>query len=115
MLELEIPTRMRAAVITAPRTLEIREVDTPEPTADQVLIRVDGCGVCGSNLPKANWYRYSHASSQDAHLHVFQIDLHPYDDFPFSVPGERMSFTVFPGAAGCGNCTSLISSQISRM
>lgn len=61
MLELVIPTRMRAAVITAPRTLEIQEVDTPEPAPDQVLIRVDGCGVCGSNLPLwegRDWFSY---------------------------------------------------------
>lgn len=61
MLELVIPTRMRAAVITAPRTLEICEVDTPEPAPDQVLIRVDRCGVCGSNLPLwegREWFAY---------------------------------------------------------
>lgn len=61
MLELVIPTRMRAAVITAPRTLEIQEVDTPEPAPDQVLIRVYGCGVCGTNLPLwegREWFSY---------------------------------------------------------
>ncbi len=57
--------------------------------------------VCGANLPKASWYRYSHAASTDAHLHSFQVDLHRYDDFPFAVPGEQMRFTVFLGAQGC--------------
>jgi D-arabinose 1-dehydrogenase-like Zn-dependent alcohol dehydrogenase len=33
---------MRAAVITAPRTCELREVLVPTPGADQVLIRVEG-------------------------------------------------------------------------
>src|SRR4051812_20145302 len=61
MSEPRIPSRMRAAVITAPRTCEVREVDTPTPARDQVLIRVEGCGVCGSNLPRWEgrpWFEY---------------------------------------------------------
>jgi NADPH2:quinone reductase len=46
-----VPRQMRAAVIVSPRKLEVRTVETPQPTAGQVLIRVAGCGVCGSNLP----------------------------------------------------------------
>jgi threonine dehydrogenase-like Zn-dependent dehydrogenase len=61
MLDPAIPRRMRAAVVTAPRTCEIQLVDTPRPGADQVLIRVEGCGVCGSNLPLwegRSWFSY---------------------------------------------------------
>lgn len=57
----DIPRRMRAAVITAPRTCEVRTVDTPSPAAEQVLIRIEGCGVCGSNLPRWEgrpWFQY---------------------------------------------------------
>jgi threonine dehydrogenase-like Zn-dependent dehydrogenase len=57
----ELPTTMRAAVITAPRTCELREVPVPAPGADQVLIRIEGSGVCGSNLPLwegRSWFRY---------------------------------------------------------
>ncbi len=61
MLEPAIPRRMRAVVITAPRTCEVRCIDTPRPAADQVLVRVEGCGVCGSNLPLwegRSWFSY---------------------------------------------------------
>jgi threonine dehydrogenase-like Zn-dependent dehydrogenase len=61
MREVAIPRRMRAAVITAPRTCEVRTVETPAPERDQVLIRVEGCGVCGSNLPRWEgrpWFKY---------------------------------------------------------
>jgi threonine dehydrogenase-like Zn-dependent dehydrogenase len=57
----QIPPRMRAAVITAPRTCDLCEVDTPVPNAGQVLIRVQGSGVCGSNLPLwqgRSWFSY---------------------------------------------------------
>jgi threonine dehydrogenase-like Zn-dependent dehydrogenase len=59
--EFTIPRRMRAAVITAPRACEVREVETPIPARDQVLVRIDGCGVCGSNLPLwegRTWFTY---------------------------------------------------------
>jgi threonine dehydrogenase-like Zn-dependent dehydrogenase len=52
---------MRAAQIVAPRQVEIVEVALPQPGAGQVRIRVDGCGVCGSNLPVWSgrpWFHY---------------------------------------------------------
>ena len=61
MSEPSVPRRMRSLVITAPGECAIRTVDTPTPTPTQVLIRVDGCGVCGSNLPLwegRSWFSY---------------------------------------------------------
>jgi threonine dehydrogenase-like Zn-dependent dehydrogenase len=41
---------MRAAVLTAPGRIEIEHVPVPEPGPGQVRIRLQGCGVCASNL-----------------------------------------------------------------
>ena len=41
---------MRALVQTAPERLEVREVDAPEPDAGEVLVRVEACGICGSDM-----------------------------------------------------------------
>jgi threonine dehydrogenase-like Zn-dependent dehydrogenase len=41
---------MRAAVLTAPGTIEIAHVSAPVPGAGEVRIRLEGCGVCASNL-----------------------------------------------------------------
>jgi 2-desacetyl-2-hydroxyethyl bacteriochlorophyllide A dehydrogenase len=41
---------MKAMVLTAPRTLGLREVDRPKPGAGQVLVRVTNSGVCGTDL-----------------------------------------------------------------
>ena len=42
---------MRAALLDAPRTpLRLRDVDTPTPGPGQVLVRVDACGVCRTDL-----------------------------------------------------------------
>jgi threonine dehydrogenase-like Zn-dependent dehydrogenase len=52
---------MRAAVLVEPRRFELRDVPRPEPSAGQALVRVEGCGVCASNLPLwqgREWFRY---------------------------------------------------------
>lgn len=37
---------MKAAVLTAPEKIEIREVETPTPGHGELLIRVKSCGIC---------------------------------------------------------------------
>jgi threonine dehydrogenase-like Zn-dependent dehydrogenase len=41
---------MPAAVLTGPGQVEIRSVARPEPGPGQVRVRLEGCGVCASNL-----------------------------------------------------------------
>src|ERR671913_103201 len=52
---------MRAAVLTGPGQMRIDEVARPEPGPGQVRLRLEGCGVCASNLtPWAGpeWMRF---------------------------------------------------------
>jgi threonine dehydrogenase-like Zn-dependent dehydrogenase len=41
---------MQAAVLTGPGQIQIRGVDLPQPGPHQVRLRLEGCGVCASNL-----------------------------------------------------------------
>ncbi|ARJ70931.1 L-iditol 2-dehydrogenase [Paracoccus contaminans] len=41
---------MRAAVLTGPQALSIAMVPVPRPGSGEVLIRLEGCGVCASNV-----------------------------------------------------------------
>ncbi len=41
---------MRAAVLTGPRQMQVSIVSRPEPGPGQVRLRLEGCGVCASNL-----------------------------------------------------------------
>jgi threonine dehydrogenase-like Zn-dependent dehydrogenase len=41
---------MRAAVLAAPGTIRIDEAPVPEPARGEVRVRLEGCGVCASNL-----------------------------------------------------------------
>ncbi len=50
-----LPTTMRAAVLTAPRTpFVIEELPMPEPRLGEVLIRTHACGVCHTDLHVMN-------------------------------------------------------------
>ena len=52
---------MRAAVLAGPGEIRIKEVPRPEPGPGQARVRLQGCGVCASNLtPWAgpDWMRF---------------------------------------------------------
>lgn len=42
-------TKARAAVLTAPKTFEFREFDIPEVKQDDAVLRVEACGLCGTD------------------------------------------------------------------
>jgi threonine dehydrogenase-like Zn-dependent dehydrogenase len=41
---------MRAAILEAPGSMRVTDVPVPQPGPGQVRIRIEGCGVCASNL-----------------------------------------------------------------
>ena len=41
---------MNAAILTQPRHFDVRSLDLPAPGEGEVLLRVRGCGVCGSDM-----------------------------------------------------------------
>jgi 2-desacetyl-2-hydroxyethyl bacteriochlorophyllide A dehydrogenase len=56
-----VPARMQAAVLVAPRRFEVHSVPVPAVGPRQVLVRIEGCGVCGSSAPVWEgrpWFRY---------------------------------------------------------
>lgn len=52
---------MEAAVIVGPGTARVQQVPRPEAWPGEVLVRMEGCGVCASNLPLWQgrpWFSY---------------------------------------------------------
>jgi threonine dehydrogenase-like Zn-dependent dehydrogenase len=61
---------MRAAVIAGARRVELTEAAIPEPGPREVRVRVEGCGVCASNLPVwegREWFTYPQAPGAPGH------------------------------------------------
>jgi threonine dehydrogenase-like Zn-dependent dehydrogenase len=90
----DVARKMRAAVITAPRTCEVRTVDTPAPGTGQVLIRVEGCGVCGSNLPTWEgrpWFSYPREPGSPGHEGWGRVAALGRDAAGIAV-GDRVAF-----------------------
>ena len=68
---------MRAAVLTGAGKYKIRQVPLPEPGDGQVRIKLEGCGVCASNLtPWAGpeWMRFPTAPGELGHEGWGSID-----------------------------------------
>jgi L-iditol 2-dehydrogenase len=95
---------MRALMLTSYRNLEIAEVPTPEPRADEVLIRVAACGICGSDV-----HGYDGSSGRRipplvmGHEAAGTIEAIGRDVKTFAA-GDRVTFdsTVYCGE--CSNC-----------
>ncbi len=52
-----IPQTMRASVLTTVQTIELEDRPVPAPDPDQVLVRVEAVGLCGSDV---HWYQEGH-------------------------------------------------------
>jgi 2-desacetyl-2-hydroxyethyl bacteriochlorophyllide A dehydrogenase len=60
----------RAAVLTGPRRARLESVAFPEPAPGEVCVRLEGSGVCGSNLPLWEgrpWFEYPRAPGTPGH------------------------------------------------
>ena len=61
---------MKAAVVTAPKQVEVQELPLPEPGPGQVRLRLEGCGLCASNIPVwegREWFSYPVAAGNPGH------------------------------------------------
>ncbi|HET6403150.1 MAG TPA: alcohol dehydrogenase catalytic domain-containing protein [Candidatus Thermoplasmatota archaeon] len=70
-------TTMKAAVIAAPGKLEVQRVPVPRPGPGQVRIRVEGCGVCGSDMALFEgrpWFEYPREPGAPGHEGFGVID-----------------------------------------
>jgi threonine dehydrogenase-like Zn-dependent dehydrogenase len=73
----DVSSGMRAAVLAAPRTIVIGDAPIPEPGAGEVRVRLEGSGVCGSNLPPwegREWFSYPFAPGAPGHEGWGRVD-----------------------------------------
>src|SRR5438309_9435619 len=83
---------MRAAVLTGPNSLRIDRAAAPDPGAGQVRVRLQGCGVCASNLTPwegPDWMQFPTAPGDLGHEGWGVIDA-VGDEVSGFVPGDRV-------------------------
>jgi 2-desacetyl-2-hydroxyethyl bacteriochlorophyllide A dehydrogenase len=118
---------MRQMVIEAPRRAAVQVAELPEPGPGEVRVRLEGCGVCGSNLPVWNgqpWFTYpfppgapghegwgvidrigSDVSGLEPGTRVAMLSSHAYADFDVAAADavvpipERLGDRCLPGEA----------------
>jgi len=84
---------MKAAVITSPRVCEVVDALIPRPRSTEVLVRLEGCGVCASNIPPwegREWFKYPMAPGALGHEGWGIIDSIGADVMHFA-PGQRVA------------------------
>jgi len=86
---------VRAAVLVKPRTIELREFPRPAIGPDAALLRIEACGICGSD-----YEQYNHPFDK-MHTHSFPIEqaedtIHALAG---AVPGPNpLHIAIVPGA-----------------
>jgi threonine dehydrogenase-like Zn-dependent dehydrogenase len=98
VVDIETPRRtaatMRAAVIKKPGEVEIREVALPHPRVNEIRVKLEGCGVCASNIPPwegREWFHYPLKPGQLGHEGWGVVDKVGEGVRTVSV-GERVGF-----------------------
>ncbi len=69
--------RCRAVRFRQPRALAVENVDVRSPAAGEVRVRLEGCGVCGSNLPVWEgrpWFEYPLSPGAPGHEGWGKVD-----------------------------------------
>jgi threonine dehydrogenase-like Zn-dependent dehydrogenase len=83
---------MRTAVISAPQQVEIVERPVPEPRPHQIRVRLEGCGVCASNVPVwegREWFEYPRPAGSPGHEGWGRVDA-AGAEVAGLVPGDRV-------------------------
>src|SRR4029434_11173385 len=95
---------MKALMLTRYRNLEMAEVPTPEVGADELLVRVAACGICGSDI-----HGYDGSSGRRipplvmGHEAAGVVEAVGSAVKDFS-RGERVTFDSTVDCGGCANC-----------
>src|SRR5215472_11836484 len=91
---------MKAIVLSDNRTPELRDLPEPTPKSGQVLLQVDHCGICGSDLHAATYdiYRTGVVMGHEFSGRILEVGK--------SVAGWHIGDRVCinPNGAYCGEC-----------
>ncbi|MBE0534602.1 MAG: zinc-binding dehydrogenase [Phycisphaerae bacterium] len=84
---------MSSAVIVAPGKIEVRRAAVPVPGPNQLRVRMQGCGICASNLPVwqgREWFSYPQEPGAPGHEGWGVVDAVGREVTEFAV-GQRVA------------------------
>ncbi|WP_031482049.1 alcohol dehydrogenase catalytic domain-containing protein [Maridesulfovibrio frigidus] len=94
---------MKAAYIKTHKKVQIRDIETPVPESREVLLQIDGCGVCGSDYIEATswakkWKRFGHE--------IAATVLNVGEEVKDFTQGDQVALAL---SAPCGECPICLS------
>ena len=103
---MDIPKKMKAAVLYGFNDIRVEDRDVPSPGTDEVLVQIDACGICGTDVKVV-----THGMPNQPPFGDFIIG-HEYagtvvasgstvDEFKV---GERVAVEIHRGCGRCKNC-----------
>lgn len=103
----EVKEKAKIAVLTGEKKIEIRELPVPEINDDEVLVRVEGCGICGTDVHEYKRDPFGYIPIQLGHEgtgEVVKIGKNVTTDYsgkPLGV-GDK----IVTGLKPCGTCAT---------
>lgn len=96
---------MKAALLTGPRAIDVRDIDPPAPGAGEVLVRVRNVGICGSDL---HFFRGEFPLPPDFILgHECAGEVQALGDGVTGfTQGQRVAIELFTVCLTCAQCRS---------
>ena len=98
---------VRAMVLHAPRSLELREFDYPRVQDDDALLRIEACGLCGTDHEQYSGHLFFGFAFIPGHESVGVIEAIGDDAAArWGVQaGDRIAVEVFQSCRACDQCT----------
>src|ERR1035441_7270387 len=99
---------MRAAVVNAGHGFDIVEVPDPTPGPNELLLRVEACGICGSDLKAVDRMRVGLVMGHEFCGQVVGAGREVADAWPIAT-----AVTALP-LIGCGTCVACLSGDVAH-
>jgi L-iditol 2-dehydrogenase len=102
----KLPSTMRAAVLYGPGDLRVVDRPVPEPGPEDVLVRIDMCGACGTDLKILDGHfpqtpPYGEFTPGHEWTGTVVATGSTVDEFTF---GDRVCIEAHRGCGRCANC-----------
>jgi len=94
---------MKAAQLFAPGDLRVVEIETPSPGKGQVLVQVEACGICGSDIPRIKETGTYHFPTVPGHEFMGKVAA-VGGDVPQDLVGRRAAVVPLIGCGTCAMC-----------